>query len=149
MPRVTFTTKAGKQISFQSNGKKKRKRQLGSGLVLPGQRGGSIGKKVGKLFERLKKTDWKAKASKAREYGNDLQSGMKQAQELATNANQAYAGLTGKESEGVSKMIGKMNDASAKLEKARGVGDTFAAQYGMGRRRRRMIYFIGLFDPYP
>ena len=137
MPSVSFTTKSGKRISFQANGKKKRKRQLGSGQILSGQRGGSLGKKVNRLVNRLKKTDWKAKATKVREFGNDLQSGLKQAQQLATSANQAYSGLTGKESEGMNKMIGKMNDASGQLEKARGVGDTFAAQYGMGRRRRR------------
>ena len=71
---------------------------------------------MSRLVNRLKKTDWKAKATKVREFGNDLQSGLKQAQQLATSANQAYSGLTGKESEGMNKMIGKMNDASGQLE---------------------------------
>ena len=144
MTLVSFVTKQGKKISFNSTGKKKRKCKLGgSGLNLAGQqigrglRGGSFMKKVKKFANKLQNTDWKKVAKKARRYGDDLQSGLKNAQEFAGSANKAYTGLTGKESEGMNKMIGKLNDVSGQVGKARSVGEDFASQYGMGRRRRR------------
>ena len=144
MTLVSFVTKNGKTVSFNSLGKKKRKRKLGgSGLVLAGQqigrglRGGNFVKKVKHLAKKLRNTDWKKVAHKARQYGDDLQSGIKNAQEFAGSASKAYTGLTGKESEGMNKMIGKLNDVSGQVDNARAVGEDFASQYGMGRRRRR------------